>query len=82
MKRKNRILQSENDLIRKELRAMKDLKKKELNSSRLSMIKDENEIERLTKDNSKLLRFKQDVSHLFQTQFNQNIGLERQIYHH
>jgi hypothetical protein len=49
LKRKNKVLQTENDLIRKELKTMKELKKKDLNSSRLSMKNNETEISKLTK---------------------------------
>ena len=62
LKRKNKVLQSENDLIRKELKAMKELKKKDLNSSRASLRNNETEISRLTKQIAKLERFKKDVS--------------------
>jgi RNA polymerase-binding transcription factor DksA len=48
-------------LIRKELKALKELKKKDLNSSKVNINNNENEIANLTREIGKLERFKKDV---------------------
>ena len=64
LKRKNANLKKENDLIRLELKTLKELQKSKAMDQSQSILNagNDEELARLTKEVSKLRRYKQDVS--------------------
>lgn len=61
LKRKNMVLKKENELIRKELKAVKEMNKSRIMDASALSVQNESEVVRLTKQVAKLKRAQRDV---------------------